>query len=94
VRTLQLIDLAGHEKYLKTTIFGLTGMMPDIGLVIVGANMGVKVMTKEHLAVAGALGIPVAVVLTKVGRHTLPDVISATLSLTLLCARPPYTVAG
>ena len=65
-RTLQLIDLAGHEKYLKTTIFGLTGMMPDLGVVIVGANMGVKRMTKEHFGVSSALEIPVVVAVTKI----------------------------
>lgn len=46
---------AGHEKYLKTTVFGLTGMQPDIVVVVVGANMGVKRMTKEHLAIAVAV---------------------------------------
>ncbi|TMW68207.1 hypothetical protein Poli38472_007879 [Pythium oligandrum] len=65
-KRLQLIDLAGHEKYLKTTVFGLTGMQPDIVVVVVGANMGVKRMTKEHLAIAVALEIPLVVVLTKI----------------------------
>jgi small GTP-binding protein len=62
----QLIDLAGHEKYLKTTVFGLTGMQPDIVVVVIGANMGVKKMTKEHLAIAIALEIPIIIVLTKI----------------------------
>lgn len=54
-KRLQLIDLAGHEKYLKTTVFGLTGMQPDVVVVVIGANMGVKRMTKEHLAIAVAV---------------------------------------
>lgn len=54
-KRIQLIDLAGHEKYLKTTVFGLTGMQPDVVVVVVGANMGVKRMTKEHLAIAVAV---------------------------------------
>lgn len=54
-KRIQLIDLAGHEKYLKTTVFGLTGMQPDIVVVVIGANMGVKRMTKEHLAIAVAV---------------------------------------
>lgn len=65
-KRLQLIDLAGHEKYLKTTVFGLTGMQPDIVVVVVGANMGVKRMTKEHLAIAVALEIPIVIALTKI----------------------------
>ena len=40
VKAVTFLDLAGHEKYLKTTVFGLTGMLPDYGLVVVGANMG------------------------------------------------------
>ncbi|CAH0482954.1 unnamed protein product [Peronospora belbahrii] len=65
-KRVQLIDLAGHEKYLKTTVFGLTGMQPDVVVVVVGANMGVKRMTKEHLAIAVALEIPIVVALTKI----------------------------
>uniref|UniRef100_A0A2P2IDC5 GTP-binding protein 1 n=1 Tax=Hirondellea gigas TaxID=1518452 RepID=A0A2P2IDC5_9CRUS len=75
---ITFIDLAGHEKYLKTTIGGLTGCFPDFAMIICGANMGASKMTKEHLAVATALDIPVFVVVTKVDmcpeevlRHTL-----------------------
>jgi hypothetical protein len=28
-QVLSFIDLAGHERYLKTTMFGLTGCSPD-----------------------------------------------------------------
>jgi len=63
---LTLIDLCGHEKYLKTTLFGLTGLAPDLALLVVGANMGVQVMTREHIAIVCALRLPLAVVLTKV----------------------------
>lgn len=41
--SVTLIDLCGHEKYLKTTLFGLTGLMPDYCLLVVGSNMGVQV---------------------------------------------------
>jgi len=40
------IDLAGHEKYLKTTIFGMTGHAPDFCMLMVGSNAGVIGMTK------------------------------------------------
>ena len=45
-RIISLVDLCGHEKYLKTTINGLTGLTPDFGCVVVGANMGLQKMTK------------------------------------------------
>merc|ERR1719410_1545789 len=60
------IDLAGHEKYLKTTISGLTGCFPDYAFIVVGANMGISKMTREHIQVAVALDIPLFVVITKI----------------------------
>jgi len=63
---ITFIDLAGHEKYLKTTISGLTGCFPDFALIVVGANMGISKMTKEHIQVAVALDIPLFVVVTKI----------------------------
>jgi GTPase len=42
-------SVAGHEKYLKTTIAGLTGSHPDYAVVIVNSLAGVTKMTKEHL---------------------------------------------
>lgn len=60
------IDLCGHEKYLKTTIAGLTGSCPHYAEVLIGGNMGVSKMTKEHIGVSLALEIPFFVVVTKV----------------------------
>lgn len=65
-RIVVYIDLAGHEKYLKTTLHGMSGFYPDYGMVVVGANMGVTDITKEHMNVAIALNIPFMVVITKV----------------------------
>ena len=65
-RTVTLIDLCGHEKYLKTTLFGLTGLMPDFAFLIVGSNMGVQVMTREHISICCALNVPMFVAVTKV----------------------------
>lgn len=39
-KLITLIDLAGHHKYLKTTIFGLTGYCPDFAMLVVSANTG------------------------------------------------------
>lgn len=38
-KVLTFIDLAGHEKYLKTTIFGMTGHVPDYSMLMVGRNL-------------------------------------------------------
>jgi len=71
-RSLTLIDLCGHERYLKTTVFGLTGMMPDYTIVVVGGNMGIQMMTKEHISIASALHIPMAIAVTKIDIAPVP----------------------
>ena len=63
-----------HGRYLKTTIAGLTGMYCDYACLIIGGNMGISKMTKEHLGVALALSIPIIVVITKIDM-TPPDVL-------------------
>lgn len=40
-KLITFIDLAGHHKYLKTTVFGLTAGKPDLAMLVVAANMGV-----------------------------------------------------
>ena len=47
-------------------MFGLVGLMPDYSLIIVGANMGVSRMTKEHLGISLALKVPIFIVITKI----------------------------
>lgn len=65
-KVIQMIDLCGHEKYLKTTMFGLSGLYPHYSMLVVGANMGVSRMTKEHIGIAVSLKIPMFVVVTKI----------------------------
>jgi len=47
-------------------MFGLVGLLPDYCMIIVGANMGVSKMTKEHLGITLALKIPLFIVITKI----------------------------
>jgi len=54
-KIITFLDLCGHEKYLKTTMFGLVGLMPDYAMIVVGANMGIQKMTREHLGICLAL---------------------------------------
>lgn len=59
-------DLAGHERYLRTTVFGLLSSEPNYCLLMVAANNGLVGMSKEHLGIALALNVPVMVVITKI----------------------------
>jgi GTPase len=66
IKVTSFIDLAGHEKYLKTTIFGVTGMFPDYGIVVIGANTGITKLTKEHIGILLYLNIPFIITITKI----------------------------
>jgi len=79
-KVITFIDLAGHERYLKTTVFGMTGHAPDFGMLMVGSNAGIVGMTKEHLGLALALSVPVFVVVTKIDMCP-PNVLQETLKL-------------
>jgi GTPase len=75
---------SGHEKYFRTTAYGLTGHLPDYACLIVGANMGVVGMCKEHLGVALALKVPVFFVVTKVDicpEHVLKNTLQVSCRL-------------
>lgn len=65
-RTITFVDLAGHEKYVRTTMLGLSGTFPDIAMVVINANTGVSKMTKEHLTIVNSLRIPFVIVVTKI----------------------------
>lgn len=65
-KVVSFIDLAGHEKYLKTTIFGVTGLFPDYGIVVIGANTGITKLTREHMGILLYLKIPFVITITKV----------------------------
>ncbi|KAL1302358.1 hypothetical protein AAFC00_002762 [Neodothiora populina] len=65
-KVISFTDLAGHEKYLRTTVFGMLSSEPNYCLLMVAANNGLIGMSKEHLGIALALNVPVMVVITKI----------------------------
>jgi len=65
-KVISFFDLAGHEKYLKTTILGLTSSFPDICMIMVDANNGIKPMTKEHIFLCVTLKIPFIIIVSKI----------------------------
>ncbi len=61
---VDLIDMPGHERFVRTMVSGATGI--DAALLVVAANEGVKPQTVEHLDIAGLLAVRgVIVVVTK-----------------------------
>ncbi len=52
---VDLIDMPGHERFVRTMIGGATGI--DAALLVVAANEGVMPQTVEHVEIAGLLGL-------------------------------------
>lgn len=40
-KIIHFIDVPGHQKYLKTTIFGLMGHSPHFAMLVMSANTGI-----------------------------------------------------
>jgi len=63
-RRLSLIDVPGHERFVRTMVAGATGI--DLFLLIIDAAEGARPQTLEHLAILRLLGVDCGVVaLTK-----------------------------
>ena len=63
-RRLSVVDVPGHERFVRTMVAGATGI--DLFLLVVAADDGVMPQTVEHLAVIELLGVTDGVVaLTK-----------------------------
>jgi selenocysteine-specific elongation factor len=59
-RLLSLVDVPGHERFVRTMVAGATGV--DLFLLVVAADDGVMPQTSEHVAVLSALGVQDGVV--------------------------------
>src|SRR4051794_5839571 len=59
-RRLSLVDVPGHERFVRTMVAGATGI--DLYLMVIAADDGVMPQTVEHAAVLRALGVARGVV--------------------------------
>jgi len=63
-RRLGIVDVPGHERFVRTMVAGAQGM--DLVALIVAADEGVKPQTREHLQICQLLGVKKGlVVITK-----------------------------
>ncbi|HEU4721577.1 MAG TPA: selenocysteine-specific translation elongation factor [Gemmatimonadaceae bacterium] len=60
VGTLGVVDVPGHEAFVRTMVAGATGI--DLALLVVAADEGVMPQTREHLAILRLLGVRAGVV--------------------------------
>jgi selenocysteine-specific elongation factor len=59
-RRLSLVDVPGHERFVRTMVAGATGI--DLFLLVIDAGEGARPQTHEHLAILRLLGIDRGVV--------------------------------
>jgi selenocysteine-specific elongation factor len=96
---IDLIDMPGHERFVRTMISGATGI--DAVLLVVAANEGVKPQTIEHVDIASLLGVRRALVaiskVDRVAREQASRVAEETLELLArsgLEAHPPIMTSA
>src|ERR1022692_2882222 len=64
-RRLSVVDVPGHERFLRTMVAGATGI--DCYLMVIAADEGVSQQTREHARVLSSLGVTTGVVaITKI----------------------------
>lgn len=62
-----IIDVPGHEKFIRNMLAGVVGM--DVVILVVAADEGMMPQSKEHLAIMNLLGIENGfIVLTKIDK--------------------------
>ena len=88
-RRVSLIDVPGHERFVRHMVAGSTGV--DGYLLCVAADDGVMPQTREHLAVLDLLGVREGVV--AITRSDLADPADATAQLRALLGPSPEIVA-
>ncbi len=54
-RTVGIIDVPGHERFIRNMVAGATGI--DLVMLVVAADDGVMPQTREHLQIMGLLGV-------------------------------------
>jgi selenocysteine-specific elongation factor len=59
-RRLSVVDVPGHERFVRTMVAGATGI--DLFLLVIDAGEGARPQTHEHLAVLRLLGVERGVV--------------------------------
>jgi len=59
-KTITLIDVPGHEKFVKNMMAGVSGI--DVALLVVAADDGIMPQTREHFEILSLLNIPAAVI--------------------------------
>lgn len=89
---VSFVDVPGHCRFLDNALAGLGGIR--VMLLVVAANEGVMLQTREHLAIASMIGIPTTLVaLTKIDLVEVDLVDVCRKEVEELLAGTPYAAA-
>jgi selenocysteine-specific elongation factor len=90
--TLGVIDVPGHEKFIRTMASGVTGI--DVAVLVVAADDGIMPQTREHLAILELLGVRRAcAALTKTDRADADRIAQVERDIEALLAATPFAGA-
>jgi selenocysteine-specific elongation factor len=76
-RRLSLVDVPGHERFVRTMVAGATGI--DLFLLVIDAGEGARPQTHEHLAILRLLGVDRGVVAVTKADAVEPDALEFAL---------------
>lgn len=98
-REVSLVDVPGHERFIRNMVAGAAGM--DLVLLVVAADEGVMPQTREHLDILELLGVRSgAVVITKIDLvepewlELVSDEVRAAVTGTFLAGAPVVPVSS
>ncbi|KAH8417791.1 hypothetical protein KR222_005977 [Zaprionus bogoriensis] len=95
-KLVTFMDLAGHRRYMRTTVQALSGYSPHYAMLVVSAGSGCNDTTEEHLAIVRALDMPFFILITKTD-ITSPDATVQelrTLLTNIGCRKVPFVVTN
>ncbi|XP_067619613.1 GTP-binding protein 2 [Eurosta solidaginis] len=95
-KLVTFMDLAGHRRYMRTTVQALLGYSPHYAMLVVSAGSGCIGTSKEHLSIVRALDMPFFIVVTKTD-ITSPEQTVQELRLVLTsvgCRKVPFIVTN
>eukprot|EP00042_Codosiga_hollandica_P045587 m.465836 g.465836 ORF g.465836 m.465836 type:complete len:650 (+) comp57053_c0_seq2:254-2203(+) len=89
-KIVTFVDLAGHERYLRTTVFGLTSRPPDYATLVVSAVAGLCGTALEHFGLAHELQLSVFIVITQIDICNRATLLRTLEEITSLLKSPKY----
>lgn len=95
-KLVTFMDLAGHRRYMRTTVQALSGYSPHYAMLVVAAGCGFNGTSQEHLSIVRALDMPFFVVITKIDQTPVEQTVQELKNLltSIGCRKVPFIVTN